>query len=42
MAVWWGSVSSREEAAAGEDNGEQPLSDKPPLIQCGETCSTWQ
>ena len=29
-----------EAEARGTD--EQRLSDNPPLIQCGETCSAWQ
>ena len=28
--------------ARRDDTDEQPLSDKPPLILCGETHSTWQ
>ena len=28
--------------AEARDTDEQPLSDKPPLIRCGETYSAWQ
>ena len=30
------------DAGMGVGSNEQPLSDKPPLIRCGETFSTWQ
>ena len=43
MAVWWDYVSKRERGRGGEGGiDEQPLSDKPPLIRCGKTYSTWQ
>ena len=41
MAVWWAKYERGDETEArGID--EQPLSDKPPLIQCRETHSAWQ
>ena len=44
MAVWLGGISTsggRDRGAEG-DTDEQPLSDKPPLVQSGETYSAWQ
>ena len=43
MAVWWGYISRRKKRR-DRDGGtdEQPLSDKPPLIRCGENYSIWQ
>ena len=41
MAVWWAKYQGGDEAEArGTD--EQPLSDKAPLIQRGETYSAWK
>ena len=41
MAVRWGYISRRERNRGGEGGtNEQSLSDKPPLIRCGEICST--
>ena len=43
MAVWWGYISRRGRGRGGQwGTDEQPLSDKLPLIRCGETCSTRQ
>ena len=43
MAVWWAYISRGEEAETGMWGAdEQPLSDKPALIRCGETYRTWQ
>ena len=40
MVVWWGFISRRGRGRGGEEGTEeQPLSDKPPLIRCGETNS---
>ena len=40
--LWWDCISRRERGRRGEGStDEQPLSDKPPLIRCGETYSTW-
>ena len=42
MAVSWGIISRTGRDRGGEgDTNEQLLSDKPPLIQYGETYSTW-
>ena len=42
MAVWWGCISRRgkrqKQGRGGTD--EQPLSDEPALIRCGEIYST--
>ena len=40
IAVLWACISRRKRGRGGTD--EKPLSDKPPLIRCGETYSTWQ
>ena len=43
MVVGWGCISRRGRDRGGEGGThEQPLSDKLPLIRCGETYSTWQ
>ena len=42
MAVWWGSQGGLETGGEGGCTDEQHLSDKPPLMQCGETYCTWQ
>ena len=43
MDVCWDCYHGGEEEGAGKgDPDEQPLSDKPTLIRCGETYRTWQ
>ena len=41
MAAWWGCISKRGRGRGGkEGTDEQPLSDKPSLMRCGEAYST--
>ena len=43
MAVWWCYISQRGRDVGGEGGtGKEPLPDKPPLMQCGQTYRTWQ
>ena len=43
MAVWWCYISRRGRDVGGEGGtGKEPLPDKPPLMQCGQTYRTWQ
>ena len=41
--AWWAVYQGGGRGRGGDgDTDEQPLSDKPPLIRCAETCGTWQ